>query len=49
MMAREETVMRQAELSVFAPADHERIVLIEGKCPSRLWARDDIQCYTHSY
>ena len=46
-MTRKKTVVRQAELSVLAPADHEGIVLIKCEDASSLRPGHDMQCYTH--
>jgi hypothetical protein len=47
MVTRKKTVVRQAELGVLAPADHESIVLIKCENASSLRPGHDMQCYTH--
>jgi hypothetical protein len=47
MMAREKSVVRQAEICVLAAADYKGIVLVKGEHSSGLRARDDVQCNTH--
>ena len=48
VMARKETVVRQAELSILAAPDHECVVLVECEVASGLRARNNMKCYTHS-
>ncbi|HSU25423.1 MAG TPA: hypothetical protein VLI65_05550, partial [Pyrinomonadaceae bacterium] len=48
VVAREETVVRQAELSILAAPDHKCVVLIECEVASGLRARNNMKCYTHS-
>src|SRR5690606_26183333 len=47
VMARKKTIMRQTEMCVLAPADHERIMLFKGEVSSGLWAGHNIQGDTH--
>ena len=46
-MAGKKTIVRQAELRILASADHESIMLIEGKIAAGLGARNNMQSDTH--
>jgi len=46
-MAREKTVVRQAEICVLTAADYKSIVLVKGEHTSGLRARDDVQSNAH--
>jgi hypothetical protein len=39
--------VRKTKLSIFASADHERVVLIESEIAAGLRASDNMQGYTH--
>jgi hypothetical protein len=47
MMSREKSVVRQTELGILAPADHERRVLVECKVPACLGSGHDMKSNAH--
>jgi hypothetical protein len=47
VMSREEPVLRQAELRIFTPPDHEGVVLVEGEVAAGLRTCNYVKRYAH--